>query len=160
MSASRLIRRYSAYFHHWAQAFGNHEKLGEEGSALRWLIGEHQIGLILTPEIKRLLYPFFLGRQAEDMPRVQLSHDHLRIDDLHIRFDETHQRAIDAAIALLEVGGDLHLCQTYHLIYPGGTRILTLGRRAPLPLIYREITSLSLELVAHGAPPGAGVDAG
>jgi hypothetical protein len=43
--------------------------------------------------------------------------------------------------------GDLHLSQTYHLIYPSGTRILTLSRKAPLPLVYREIAPLLLQLI-------------
>jgi hypothetical protein len=33
---------------------------------------------------------------------------------------------------------------TYHLIYPPGTRIITLSRKAPLPLLYKEMAPLPL----------------
>jgi hypothetical protein len=47
---------------------------------------------------------------------------------------------------LLKSADDLYLLQTYHLVYPSGTRILTLTRQPPLPLVYREIESLWLRL--------------
>jgi len=48
---------------------------------------------------------------------------------------------------LLKGADDLHLLQTYHVIYPSGTRILTLSRQSPLTLVYREIEPLTLHLV-------------
>jgi hypothetical protein len=143
----RTIRRYSAYFRNWAQAFGNHDKLGDEGAPLRWLIGEQQVGLILTPEIRRILYPRLLGRHGEAPPRVQLGRKRLVIDELTIPFADDHRPAVDAVMELFSTDGELHLSQTYHLIYPGGTRILTLGRHAPMPLIYREIEPLGVDLL-------------
>ena len=57
------------------------------------------------------------------------------------------QREYDVVMGLLEGGGDLHLLQTYHLVYPSGTRILTLSRQSPLTLVYREIEPLTLRLI-------------
>jgi len=48
---------------------------------------------------------------------------------------------------LLKDADDLHLLQTYHVIYPSGTRILTLSRQSPLTLVYCEIELLTLHLV-------------
>ena len=31
---------------------------------------------------------------------------------------------------------------TYHLIYPPGTRIITVSRKPPLPLLYKEMAPL------------------
>jgi hypothetical protein len=143
----RTIRRYSAYFRNWAQAFGNHDKLGDEGARFRWLIGDGQVGLILTPEIRRVLYPRLLGRHGEAPPRVQVGRTRMVLDELTITFGDAHRPAIDAVMDLFATDGELHLSQTYHLIYPGGTRILTLGRHAPMPLIYREIEPLGVDLV-------------
>ncbi len=143
----RTIRRYSAYFRNWAQAFGNHTKLGDEGAPFRWLLGEQQIGLILTAEIRRFLYPRLLGLHGDAPPRVQVGLARLVIDELTLSIDDVHRPAIDAVRELLVSDGELHLSQTYHLIYPGGTRILTLGRNAPMPLIYREIEPLDCDLL-------------
>ena len=61
---------------------------------------------------------------------------------------EEERRAFEVMMTLMRGEGDLHLSQTYHLVYPSGTRILALSRSAPLPLVYREIAPLEIELVA------------
>ncbi len=146
MSSERIIRRYSAYFPGWAQAFGTHDKGGDEQRNLRWLFGEDQVGLILTHEVKRFLYPRFLGDRASHAPTLELTDGLLRIESAEIRFDESHGRPVEALLELVQGPGELHLYQTYHLIYPSGTRIITLSRRAPLPILYREISQVSLQL--------------
>jgi hypothetical protein len=146
MSAERTIRRYSAYFRGWATAFGEHEKAFDETRGMRWLFGEDQVGLILTPEVKRLLYPLFLGHRAEHAPPVIVLRETLQIGDLALPVGEPDRPAFEAVMRILECPGDAHLYQTYHLFYPSGTRIITLSRRPPLPLVYREIAPLSLQL--------------
>jgi hypothetical protein len=146
MPSERKICRYSAYFHGWATAFGSHEKDADEERGLVWLFGEDQLGLILTPAVKRFLFPLFLGRSRDDAPAVRIGSASLRIEDVDLPVDDRDRRAFDAAMDLIRPAGDLHLFQTYHLVYPSGTRILTLGRRAPLPLVYREIAPLLVAL--------------
>lgn len=146
MPSKRTVRRYSAFFRGWATAFGSHEKAGDEEHGLRWLFREEQIGLILTPDVKRFLYPLFFGRHRDDSPSVTLSAGLLRIEEVDIPFGEEDRRAFDATMELMRAEGDLHLYQTYHLIYPSGTRILTLSCRAPLQLVYREIAPLTVDL--------------
>jgi len=148
---ARLIRRWCAYFRGWSQAFGTHELIDDTERGLRWLVGDGQLGLILTPAIKRLLYPGLLGRHAgEAPPLVRLASGRLTVGDAELTPLEP-QRALWAQMqALLAGGGDVHLYQTYHLIYPAGTRILTLSRHAPLPLIYRELDPLTVRLEPAG----------
>ena len=146
MASERKIRRYAAYFHRWATAFGNHDKHFDEERDLLWLFGEDQIGLILTPGIKAFLRPLFRTNPDAALPRIELGSEGLRIADAGIWFGDDDQREVDAVMDLVKVDGDLHLLQTYHLVYPSGTRILTLTRQTPLPLIYREIQPLTLHL--------------
>jgi hypothetical protein len=147
MPPERIIRRYSAYFRGWATAFGSHDKGNDDARGLRWLFGEGQIGLVLTDDVRRFLYPRFLGGRGETAPRIELGHGCLRIDGDSLGFGEEHRRAYDVTVGLLSGGGDVHLYQTYHLFYPSGTRILTLSCHPPLPLIYREITPVRVRLL-------------
>lgn len=147
MPSERTIRRYSAFFRGWATAFGSHDKGSDDSRGLFWLFGEGQIGLVLTPEVKRFLYPRLLGSRGEDAPELELSRSGLRIADKMLTAGEGERRAVDVTMGLLSCGGDLHLLQTYHLFYPGGTRILTLSCHPPLPLVYREIAPLTVHVV-------------
>jgi hypothetical protein len=146
MALERNIHQYTAFFRGWATAFGAHEKEADEDRGLIWLFGDGQLGLILTPAVKRFLYPLFLGRSQGDAPRVSLCSGLLRIDDTEIPFGDEDHRAFTVMTEMTRAAADLHLFQTYHLVYPSGTRILTLSRRAPLPLIYQEIAPFPLEL--------------
>jgi hypothetical protein len=147
MASERKIRRYAAYFQGWATAFGNHEKLFDEKRDLLWLLGEDQIGLILTPKVKGFLRPLFLGDNDAVPPEVELGPGVIQIADAEVGFGEEDRRVFDAITDLLDESADLHLLQTYHLVYPSGTRILTLSQRVPLPLVYREIQPLQLRLI-------------
>jgi hypothetical protein len=147
MASERKIRRYSTYFKGWATAFGNHDKHADVERDLLWLLGQDQIGLILTPTVRSFLPPFFLGEDVEHPSQVELRPGSLQIADIEVSFAAEFQRELDAVMGLLEGKSELYLLQTYHLVYPSGTRILTLTRQAPLPLIYREIESLRLSLI-------------
>ncbi len=147
MTSERKIYRYAAYFHGWATAFGNHDAHFDEKRDLSWLFGKDQIGLILTPQLKAFLSPLFLTNREASPPPVELGPDRLRIADVVIRFGAEDRPGLDAVMDLVQAAGDLHLMQTYHVIYPSGTRILTLSRQSPLALVYREIRPLTLHLV-------------
>lgn len=146
MASERTIRRYSTYFKGWATAFGNHDKHFDVERDLLWLLGQDQIGLILTPTVRSFLRPLFLEEAEKHPPQVQLGAGSFRIANLEVGIDDEFQRELDVVMDLLEGGGDVHLFQTYHLVYPSGTRILTLTRQAPLQLVYREIEPLKLSL--------------
>jgi len=151
MTSARTIRRYAAYFHGWATAFGNHDKHFDEKRDLSWLLGKDQIGLILTPKVKDFLTPLFLtNRTVNPPPPVEFGPGRLRIADTVVRFGAQDRLAFDAVKDLLKSAGDLHLLQTYHIIYPSSTRILTLSRQSPLMLVYREIEPLTLHLAQEG----------
>ena len=147
MPSTRKIRRYAAYFRGWATAFGAHEKDVDEERGLIWLFGEDQLGLILTPAMKRFLFPLFLGRSRGGSPSVRLGPASLSIEDVEMPVGDRDRRALDALKDLMRPAGDLHLFQPYRLASPSGTRILTLGRRPPLPLVYREIAPMVVEIV-------------
>ena len=164
MSKMRLIRRHGAYFRGWAQAFGAHEPASDDKGGLRWLLGEEQLGLILTPAIEQELQPLWAD-DVEGMPATSseqaanavpaplvLNDDTLHLGSLTLPIASAHRRVVEFAADLLADERDLHLYQTYHLIYPSGTRILTLSRRAPLALIYRELAPLRLNLKRGNAP--------
>jgi hypothetical protein len=170
MSETRLIRRHGAYFRGWAQAFGAHEPASDDKHELRWLLGEEQLGLILTPAIQQGVEalwaddaggtPATSGAQTNDAaPTALILHaEALQLGGLTLPIASAQKRALEFAADLLADQRDLHLFQTYHLIYPSGTRIMTLSRQAPLALIYRELTPLRLELELDSAlklRPGA-----
>jgi hypothetical protein len=147
MASERKIRRYAAYFHGWATAFGNHDKRCDERRDLTWLLSEDQVGVILTPEVKGFLDPLFGDGGEGGPPQVELAPGTLHIADAQVSFGEEHQQVFDAIMHVLNTMGDLHLLQTYHLVYPSGTRILTLSHRVPLAIIYREIDPMILRMV-------------
>lgn len=138
MAQQRTIHRYTAYFRGWAQAFGEHEGFEEEAHDLHWLLGLHQVGLILTPTVKRLLFRELLGK-GDQPPNIQITRSEIHVGDHLLRASDYEPRALGLLSTLVEGSADLHLFLTYHLFYPSGTRILTLGKNPPLTIIYKEI---------------------
>lgn len=148
MTQERLIRRYSAYFEGWAQAFGNHRGTLDEQRPLNWLFGEgtDQIGLILTPSL--LMEPFAEVLDTHTPPlSLSLGPEHIGLGEARLPMDSLDQEAARLIRWLLEAPSDLHLYQTYHLFYPQGTRILTFSRRAPLTIIYKEMDPIQVRVV-------------
>jgi len=160
MTADRTIRRYAAFFRGWAQAFGEHEKLEDPTRGLRWLVGQDQIGLILTPAIKRQWFPRLIGHPTQDPPQATLRPHTIEIAGVRLDLRPDGGSPLPPILALLARGCDLHLYQTYHLIYPTGTRILTLSTRAPLGILYRELPALCLRTLGEPPPAAMPVAAG
>lgn len=146
MASTRPIRRYTAFFRGWAQAFGEHRLISDPRTPLRWLIGEHQLGLILTADSRRQLYALFLRRSDRRPPTLTWGAQSLRLDQADWPLGQAPTEVRAQAERLLSVEDALHLFQTYHLVFAPGTRILTLSQRAPLPLLYREIDAIELVL--------------
>ena len=147
MPSERLVRRYTAYFEGWAQAFGNHRGGYDEERELNWLFGddEDQIGLILTQRIRRLLFHEVLAHHETEVTLV-LTPDRIGIGSVSVPTSYRDEEAARNIRWLFDARGDLHLYLTYHLLFPPGTRILTLSRKAPLPIIYKEIDPLRVRL--------------
>ena len=147
MPKKRSIRRYTAYFKGWAQAFGNHRGSFDETRTLNWLFGEDddQVGLILTSRLRRILYREMLAHHETETTLI-LDQDRVGIGERSIPTNYRDEEAIRALRWLLDARGDLHLYQTYHLFYPPKMRILTLSRKAPLPIIYKEFDPLKVRL--------------
>ena len=141
----REVRRYRPYLPSWCQAFGDHlPEPGGEGRAVEWLVGEHCIGAIVVPEIRVMLIRELLG---SGKPRVLVGEGSMCLDDLDFRDAGVCGHPGYAALRDLLVNADtVHLFLTYHLIYPPGTRIITVSSKAPLPLIYKETTPLRVSV--------------
>jgi hypothetical protein len=164
MIKNRQLRRHRPYFPGWAQAFGDHAIHDEPDAGRRWLFGDGQLGLILSPSLRAQLCgdeEAALGGILADQPGppasqvvsirmlarndrersrasvLDLSKETLRIGRLRLR--ACPDKAVDGLHELFDGAGELHLFESYHLIYPTGTRILTLSRHLPLRLIYREL---------------------
>jgi hypothetical protein len=120
---------------------------------MRWLIGDDQVGLILEPDLKRLLYPLFLYRPGLAAPTVLLRPESIEVGAVQIPLAVAAPTPLPQVLALVTGVPELHLYQTYHLIYPSGTRILTLSARAPLPIVYRELAPIRLRIAVSPTEP-------
>jgi hypothetical protein len=143
----RKVRRYAAYFKGWSQAFGEHESLSSGEHEIDWLFGENKVGFILPPELTRTLHREVLGRQGNS-PTLTISEVGVRVGEFHYPLSAaTDKRGVDALRQLLKDPHQLHLYLTYHLLYRSGTRIITVSQHQPLPIIYREISAMHIELI-------------
>jgi hypothetical protein len=147
MSDVREIHRYAAYFKGWCQTFGEHETESMGDESIGWLYGENRIGLILPHELSRQLNYKVLGK-THKVPVITLSHDSIGIEDFYHTFSEPRDlTGLLKLMQLLANNEDLHLYLTYHFIYPKGTRITTFSTEQPLPLIYKEIEPIQIQLI-------------
>jgi len=141
----REVRRYRAYFPSWCQAFGDHvPDPGGEGRAVEWLVGEHCLGAIIVPDIRDMLIRELFGSRK---PRVIVRDGSMCLGDMDFRDAEVCGHPGYAALRdVLKNAETVHLFLTYHLIYPPGTRIITVSSKAPQALIYRESAPLRVSV--------------
>ncbi|WP_313953241.1 hypothetical protein [Accumulibacter sp.] len=139
----KTIRRYSAYIPRWCQAFGDHAPdPGGEGRAVEWLVGADAVGVVVLPDIRRMLTHELLGAQE---PALEVGERLVRLN--RRTFDQRNVLGHPGYAALRELllgAGEAHMYLTYHLIHPPGTRIITISRKAPLPLLYKEMAPLQI----------------
>ncbi|WP_295887407.1 hypothetical protein [uncultured Thiohalocapsa sp.] len=180
MTDARLLRRHRAYFEGWAQAFGQHDLLRDPTQGLRWLLGDAQLGLMLDRSVRARLRGGSddgLGGLLADAPGAPAAEpaglwpprrpvltpalpaladvgtETLRLGRLTLR--HCPARVVQTVRAMLAAQPELHLYETYHLRYPSGTRILTLSDRAPLRLIYRELSPALIRSAPQATPTAA-----
>ena len=146
VSSQRKVQRYAAYFKGWCQAFGEHENLSRKEHGINWLLARHQVGFILPEKLTKALYREVLGKQRES-PKLTISQDCVRVGQFHYRLSATEdQLGIDALRQIVGNPDDLYLYLTYHFLYQSGTRIITLSRKQPLAIIYKQISPMYIEL--------------
>ena len=146
MSLERTVRRYTAYFRGWCQAFGEHNVVTPQDQGISWLFGENQIGFILSRELSRSLYREVLGKQRSS-PLLEISAECVRVGRFsQLLPDIWQQQGLKVFTQLMQAESDLRLYLTYHLVYPSGTRIATFSQRKPLPIIYKEIRPMGIRL--------------
>jgi hypothetical protein len=137
------IRRYSAFIPRWCQAFGDHAPdPGGEGRAVEWLLGADSVGVVVLPEIRRLLTHELLGAHQ---PELELGKRSVRLNQrTYAEMNVLGHPGYAALRELLLGTGDAYMFLTYHLIYPPGTRIITISQKPPLALLYKEMAPLAI----------------
>jgi hypothetical protein len=141
----KIVHRYSAHFPRWCQAFGDHvPDPGGEARAVEWLVGTDCVGVIVLPEIRHLLTHELLGTKT---PELEFRARSLRLNQRDYAEVTVLGHPGYAALRELLLGVDeAHMFLTYHLIYPPGTRIITVSRKPPLPLLYKEMAQLPIRV--------------
>jgi hypothetical protein len=141
----RELKRYSAYFRGWCQAFGEHESLPSEKSGISWLLSEHQAGFILPKVlVKRLYREVLLPRQT---PTLTFGHQRIVVGALELMLEKGHEKpAIAAVEQILHSGEEFHIFLTSHIMYGTSARIITLSNKKPIPIIYKEIGTMHVRL--------------
>lgn len=142
----RELKRYSAYFRGWCQAFGEHENIPGEENGINWLFTEHQAGFILPQPITRQMYrEVLLHRQP---PPLIFCRENVEIGSLRFALARHQEdRILEVVENVLSTGNEFHVYLTSHLLYGTGARIITLSTKKPLSIIYKEIGTLRIRLV-------------
>jgi len=139
------LKRYSAYFRGWCQAFGEHESIEVDEGRSYWLFDENQVGLVLPrAQIKPLNQEVLLHDQV---PSLTFREQGVLIGSLQIPFDSwCAKRVLEAMEQLLFSASELHVFLTSHLLYGNGSRIITFSNKKPLSIIYKEIGNMHFML--------------
>lgn len=147
MPLERKVRRYTAYFRGWCQAFGEHDLVAPQDEGINWLLGKKQIGLILPGALTRSLYREVLGKQRPS-PLLDINAERVQVGGFRQVLPQIwREQGLKVFTELMQADKDLHLYLTYHFVYPSGTRIVTLSQRKPLSIIYKEVKPMDIRLV-------------
>ncbi len=153
MAYERTIKRYSAYYLGWCQAFGEHDISFNEEDNINWLYGESindeesRIGIVLAPKIRKILFRELLTKSIKT-PTVVLSDYSVKLNELTYTFTwERDRRGFEKIMTLLQNKDEMHMFLTSHFCYPPGTRIITFSTKRPLVLMYKEIEPLGVKII-------------
>jgi hypothetical protein len=145
MTTEYELKRYAAYYRGWCQAFGEHESVPGEDTGISWLFGENQIGFISPREQTRLLLREILRKR--ETPTLTISRKSVQIGAFYYQPSKPSDESALLAVAnFLETGHGSHIFLTSHFMYGTGTRILTVSRKKPLSIIYKEIGAMQIKL--------------
>ena len=150
----RELKRYSAYFRGWCQAFGEHESLSDHDNDIHWLITEKQAGFVLPrPMIKQMYREVLLHETA---PPLVFHPDCVEVGGFQFPLTSQYEtRILDSIEHILNSGSEFHVYLTSHLLYGTHARIITMSTRKPLSIIYKQIGTIRLRL-DRPAPPKPG----
>ena len=144
MELKRRVRRYTAYFRGWSQAFGEHDPSFAEDCEVSWLLAPDQVGLILPDEVRKVFYLELLGKKTT-IKTLRVSQTQVEFGRSSYPLEERRDiEGVGALMTLLRREEPTHLYLTYHLLYPQGTRIVTFSKKTPLPIIYKEMQPLTV----------------
>lgn len=141
----RELKRYSAYFKGWCQAFGEHESIPGNDGGISWLLAEHQAGFILPQALIKSLYREVL--LPHRTPTLTFGRNCVEVGALQLALEQNHEKTALAAIEhILESGNEFHIYLTSHIMYGTSARIITLSIKKPISIIYKEIGTMHLRL--------------
>lgn len=141
----RTVKRYSAYFRGWCQAFGEHDSYADHEREIYWLLKDSQAGFVLPPDRLRQLYRAVLLH--EQAPSLTFRPDRVEVGEFHFGLTPRYERQIHGSIRdLLEADTELHVYLTSHFMYGTAARIMTLSTKKPINIIYKEIGDITLRM--------------
>jgi hypothetical protein len=139
----RDLKRYSAYFRGWCQAFGEHENIYQDEHGISWITASTQLGLVLPKSMVKQLYREVLLH--EPAPTVKFRKKYIEIGSLEIPIGKRHQKLARREIKrILKSGKEVHVFLTSHLLYGSGSKIITFASKKPLAIIYKEIGTMRI----------------
>jgi len=145
MTNEYQLKRFSAYFRGWCQAFGEHKSLPVGKDGISWLLRDDQVGFILPQHMTKPLYREVL--RTIEAPTLMLSNNSVKIGKLQYELSGFSDHPAMAAIkAMLEFDTESHLFLTSHFMYGPGAKIITLSNIRPLSIIYKEIGRMCIRL--------------
>jgi hypothetical protein len=145
MTLEYEINRYAAYFRGWCQAFGEHEGISGGDTGISWLFSEYQVGFIMPQQLTRALYREVLGKRGT--PVLELNRKCARIGAFHYPLKgPADEQGLAAIKYIFDNGSGVSLFLTSHFMYGTGSRIITLSNKRPLPIIYKEIGAMGIQL--------------
>lgn len=148
---TRDVKRYAAYFRGWCQTFGEHESLADHDNEIFWLLSDEQAGFVLPPNHLKQLYRAVL--LPDKAPPLTFGRFQVEVGEFSFSLTPEHEDAIHATIGrLLASERDLHVYLTSHFMYGTNARIVTLSRKKPLSIIYKEIGSMPIRLSSPSPP--------
>jgi len=120
---------------------------------INWLHGDRQIGLALSPALKKILIKELLGKHL-DIPEITLAGTYVKLNKQKHRFQSNSDaQEIQVLDTFFRSPDDIHMFVTSHFCYPPGTKIVTFSINKPLIIMYKEIKPLRLILAAPKLSP-------
>lgn len=139
------VQRYGSYFRNWCQAFGAHDSIFNEKTGHYWLISEHQVGIILEPQLRKQLFKEVLRKK--DIQVFFINKEYAQIGHFYYPFlGEPDKQGYDAIGKIFNSSREHHLFLTSHFTYGTDTRILTLSNKKPLYILHKQIGHIKIKL--------------